>query len=730
LIDVNALEFYARTDLALIAAGVVALAAGWRWRSRWSAPLRLALGAIALAIIGRAFLRYDPALGALLGIAGATAIALGGATDLVARDASARARLARRARAIVPSSPVLAFPLVAMTWPVHTLAPGGGTDGSGPGGLHIAAHQGIDWGTDLVFTYGPLSFLTFARFYYPGQGVLALLYVALVHWALVASVLAVARRAFGLVVGVLFAFAIGAVFANTTPDDPTSTALTAAAFIAAIVALRSPPTGRGLTATLIAAGALAGLAALVKPNTGATIVALGAVVAFAVPDRRRLRAVALYAGSALAGFLVLWFTAGEDADSILPYLRNSSQILSGYAEAGALEDPERAWEYWAAGVLVPLAFAGAVWATRAWPGSRRLGALACLALFVFGWFKGGFVRHDGHSLHFFASMAVAAMAFAAPVNRLPSALGATAAVAAFVVAAFTTDLLKTSDLIRPLSTRDALYHLSLVVPDRGRAFRDGERANLRSFYGMDAQTLASVRGHGVHFEPQEASAAWAYPELDWRPMPLFQTNFAFTERLDAFNADFARSQDAPTRVLRADEGVQPFESPSYFMTLYCRYDEVLTRPEVTGARFAWQTLARRPSRCGDARPLAIRTATTERPIRVPAARDDELVFARIDGLDLTLTEKLRKSVFKVPEQRFVRVGEEQGRLLVADKARAPLLLSIPERYDYSAPFTASLDARTIAVEVVDYESEHPPPRPIRVRFFAVPLSRPARDRPG
>jgi len=727
MITVDALRFYSRTDLALVAAGVLALAACWRHPSRWSPLLRLGAGALALAIVGRAFLRYDPAIGAQNGNVNATANAVGGALDLVTVSPARLGKAARSARALLVSSPVVALPLVAMTWPIYTLAPGGGTDGSGPGGLHIAARHGIDWGSEFVFTYGPLSFLTFARSYYAVQTVLSVLYVALVHWALVAGVLAVGRRAFGLVAGVVVAFALGAVFANTTPDDPTSTALTAAAFLGAIALLRRPPTGRDLTAALVAAGGLAGLAALVKPNTGVTIIALGAVVAVAAPREGRLRGLVLYGGAALVTFLVLWFLAGQTLDGILPYARNSSQILSGYAEAGASEEAERAWEYWAVPVLALLAFGGAGWATRSWALLPRLGAFACLALFVFGWFKGGFVRHDGHALHFFASMTVAALAFAAPANRVPSLLGTVAAVAAFAASAFTTGLLVPGDLVRPvISTRDALYHLSLLLPARGEAFREGERANLRSFYGIDDVTLAGLRGHDVHLEPQEASAAWAYPQLDWRPMPVFQTNFAFTSRLDAVNAEFARSDAAPTRVLRADEGVQPFESPEYFMTLYCRYDEVLTRPEVPGSRFAWQTLARGPSRCGAPRPLATRAATTERPIAVPRARRDELVFARIAGLELSLTEKLLKSAFKVPEQRFVRVGEESGRLLVADKARSSLVLSIPAAYDYSSAFTASLDARTMTVEIIDYESERPPPRAIRVDFFAVPLSRPAR----
>ena len=727
----DALEHYHGLDMALVALACLALAGLALPPLRRGAALRVAAGLAALGLVGSAFLSYDVRPGAHYAAFGAACVALGGAYDLIAADPvrwdaldawleprlRTLGRLARR-------SAVLAVPLAVMTWPVYTLAPGGGTDGSGPGGLHAAAWLGIPFGDDFVFTYGPLGFLTFARLYYVPLGALALLYVSVMHWALIAALIAVLRRVWGVVPAVVIAYLAGAAFANTTPDDPTSTELTAVAFIAVIVALRTPPRGRALDLAVAGAGVLGGFAALVKPNTGVTVIALGAVAALAVAPARRLRCAVLYGGALVLSFLVFWLLAGESPGAIPGYVLHASDILSGYGEAGAHEEAGRGWEYLAAALVIAGGGATAVWATRGWARAPRAGALLAFALFAFGWYKGGFVHHDGHSLHFFTAMAAAALAFSVvPRARILGLATAVAALAAFTVAGLGTNLFAVGDLIRPGISRHDFQDDVQTVALHGSAYIARARADLRRSYGFDGPTLRLVRGHTVHFEPQEASAAWAYPELHWRPLPVFQTPFAFDHRLDLLNADFLASARAPERILRSDEGLEPFEAPTAFFQMYCRYDELRAAPQQPASRYAWQTLGRGPSRCGAPRPLGSVATRTGATVAVPRARarGDELVFVRIHGLELSLGDKLRKALDKVRHQRFVTVDDDTPRLLVSDKATSPLVLAVPARFDWSRPFTASLDARRLRVDV----DRAPPGRPVRFDFFAVPLSRPA-----
>jgi hypothetical protein len=64
-----------------------------------------------------------------------------------------------RLRSVAGSSPFVRVLLAIVTWNVVFLAPSGGLDQGWEYGLYAAAHDGLHFGTDIVFTYGPLGFL-------------------------------------------------------------------------------------------------------------------------------------------------------------------------------------------------------------------------------------------------------------------------------------------------------------------------------------------------------------------------------------------------------------------------------------------------------------------------------------------------------------------------------------------------------------------------------------------
>jgi hypothetical protein len=63
-----------------------------------------------------------------------------------------------RASRAIASSVVLALPLALWTWPIPSLEMGDGTDASWIDGLHTAFHNGLAFGSDVVFTYGRWAF--------------------------------------------------------------------------------------------------------------------------------------------------------------------------------------------------------------------------------------------------------------------------------------------------------------------------------------------------------------------------------------------------------------------------------------------------------------------------------------------------------------------------------------------------------------------------------------------
>ncbi len=95
------------------------------------------------------------------------------------------------------SSWTLGVLLAIGTWRVDFLTPAVGLDPSWKAGLYMAAHRGMHFGTQIVFTNGPLGFLGYPGYWYEGLGALAFIYQGALHIALCISLVWSLRRSWG-----------------------------------------------------------------------------------------------------------------------------------------------------------------------------------------------------------------------------------------------------------------------------------------------------------------------------------------------------------------------------------------------------------------------------------------------------------------------------------------------------------------------------------------------------
>ncbi|HEU4736330.1 MAG TPA: hypothetical protein VFS48_04800, partial [Solirubrobacterales bacterium] len=117
---------------------------------------------------------------------------------------------------VLLSSPFLGVVLAVLTWPFPNLTPTYGLDPSWVAGLYMAGEWGLDAGTEIVFSYGPLGFLGLPNFFEIWPGRLAFVWSALVQVAFCTALLWGSRRAFGLVLGLVLT---GLVAANPIGDQ-------------------------------------------------------------------------------------------------------------------------------------------------------------------------------------------------------------------------------------------------------------------------------------------------------------------------------------------------------------------------------------------------------------------------------------------------------------------------------------------------------------------------------
>jgi hypothetical protein len=587
-----------------------------------------------------------------------------------------------------------------LTWPVASFIPENGLDPSWQIALSLAADHRLDFGHDIVFSYGPLGFLAHPRLVTTPTAVGALLFAAVAQFALCAVVLWRARRSFPWYVAVLVTYVVGAMLAASGFSNLGDYAV----FVVFVLAVHLLEQEQPAPTWLIPLGGfLAAFQLLVKVSGGFIALAL---LALAVWRARPggWRAELLLLGSFMTSLVVLWVAVGSALGDLPRWLYESAHVVGAYTSAMALEAGSGGL-YLQAIALLAVAAGLVVARTRGLGTWRTASIAAACALYAFAYFKEGFVRLDAiHAALFFSAFAIALVAITwGPPTRwvaaalLAASLGAVAAVTE-----------GSEFFYRPgarLGTAadevDALFH-------SGREISEG-KAVVRDQLGLDDATLRLLRGHTVDVQPYETSAVWAY-ELEWRPQPLIQSYVALDHELDRFNARALASRGAERILLQqqqpALDGRHPlYLAPESSLVILCRYRQLHVQGE-------WETLGRAGDRCGPSRRLRSVDADQGERVAVPQTSGaDELVYARIH-IRKTLKQRLADFVFKTIDAPGIVLDGATYRL-VSDVAQGPLILRMAKNSGIAPSFGGDLNVSALTLANV--------PSPYRVDFFALRL---------
>jgi hypothetical protein len=621
------------------------------------------------------------------------------------------ARERSRGMTIDAAGAVSVVVVAIVAWPLRSAAPGIGGDWGWVAALSYAAEHGLDFGSQVVWTYGPLGFLETwygATLYYPETFVLAWVYEALLQLLLAGALLAALRRSLPLAAAAL----VAAIALALAPE----VAVALGFAWCALALTRDDDARRGpfVAAFPYALGALTGVAVLGKLNQGAELLALAILTLVALRTRRDALA---FVGALLASAAAGWIVTGQRLSDAWPYLRDGAQTIAGYAAAMGIGDP-RGWTYAAALAIGVLAL-GLAWDVgRGAPPRRRWGLVALCLVYVAFNFKEGFVLQDTpHMTAFFGDVTVLFAMLLGRATRHPWLLGTTAAsVVALGAIVGGHELVRT---LNPYANAKAVVDQVGVLASaqrRDRIIAD-LRARIASLYQVDPQLLVAVGPRPVMLWPYlYGEIAWAYG-LHLRPLVGMEPYGTYTPRLDDLGARLLASERAPQRILRASVDVAPalggrfatFEAPRATLEIFCRYRQIASTR-------VWHVLARSPSRCGAARTLATTRAGWGERVPVPRPRRREaLVLAQIDGASPHGIERLQELALR-PSRRWISLDGTRFRL-VAATAPDGLLIRAPRAADYPRPFAMARNPRAIAVGRDGGE----PDGELRYVFVEVPL---------
>ncbi|MEK6277290.1 MAG: hypothetical protein AABM29_04675 [Actinomycetota bacterium] len=604
------------------------------------------------------------------------------------------------------------------SWKPYFSPPSPGPDPSWQAGLYMAVDQGLDFGRDLIYTWGPLGFIGQAQVvpYYVELAVVAGIFQGLLHLALCVSLVWVLRPRFGLLIAAALALGVALL-----PLD----SVLVLGLALCLAALAGDPPHLPARLLPVGGGVVAGIECLVTPRWGPALFAACSVTLLVLEDRRRR--LALFGGVFLATLLSLWLVLGHGLGGLDDLVSRWAQVVSGYSQASGIEIDTPGWQKPAAALAAGAVLTGTYLIFRELPRPRGLAALGIVALVLFGSFKEGFVVHDSfHAASFFATVAGAGAALPWRTSQRLPALVLIAALLAVGVAALPAG---TERFLNPWKRARGFdsYARTLVQPSKLEQFRDDGRRLMIDYYRIDPRTLELLRGHTVHVDPWEAGAAWAY-KLDWRPLPVFQDYLASTVDLDRWNAEALSSPDGPERILRENTAVvdpsfatyanriHSWDPPAAALAMLCHF-----RPLRTTQR--WQALERTPDRCGAPRRIGSLEARYGAPVDVPRLQSKgEVVFARVHGAGVEGLERLRTLLYRAAARHVIVNDDPTPHRLVPGTAADGLLLNAPGDVDFPPPFALAPAARTLVFRKGSSSD------PLEVDFYAMPV-RPLRG-PG
>jgi len=604
------------------------------------------------------------------------------------------------ARGPVVSTALLGLLVLLASWLLEFADPAPNLDPSAAAGLYMATHQGLDFGTDIVFSYGPLGFLDFPEGWFVDMQTLSFLWLAGLTFVAVCGLIWSLRRTFGAIAATAITFVVFALFG---PDLNLAVAIAA---ILCFAALREDPP-RGASEAIVFGGSLLAAAELlIKISVGPAllVVFLIALVGVRAPGRR----IGLFLGLFAVEVLVLWLLAGQSLGSFPDYLANGREIISGYGESTGLRDSGDGLQTAAlvlAALSVPALGVAAALGSYRDRLARWAGIAVALAL-GFSMFKQGSILLERH--HIAEGLATSAVIWLALPWRLMVATRALAGAGAAALVAMAAAYFYRDDSGALGARFEVPGNVERAFTQIGDVFQPGAREerseNVRALmvvgYGLDPEMLGQLQGRSVTVDPWEIAAVWAFG-LDWDPLPVMQNYAAYTSRLDELNSDRVASPDGPERIMRFNAGAilpgfehrgyanrwQGWDPPGQALATLCNFEALATSD-------VWQILGRVPDRCGEPELVSSVEAQYGEEVVVPEPGPGEVVFARIDGAGVGGLERVRNLLWRAAFRYAVFDNGRRWRLVPGTAGDGLLLRGPPEltgRGEFAqAPQTSTL----------------------------------------
>lgn len=566
---------------------------------------------------------------------------------------------------IVVVTTLVILNLIIMIVPLAPVMPVSELDPSWMFGINQAVAQGLVFGQEFIFTFGPYGSL-YTEQYHPATNMLMLCSTSafMVGWALALFGLFNGRYRTGMLLLSIF-------LVSTHSRD---LLILGYPFLVMLLAVSSwklqsaqNDYGRLTVAVAFYILALIGLLPLVKLST-LPLCILATLIAFGIlfTKGHQVKAIFILIIPTLS-MCTLWILAGQPLHALPHYFINGSDIISGYTEAMAITGTAKMPVLY---LIICISIAATILLQRSILLSEKIALLLIYASFLFITMKAGFVRHDGHAL-----TAGAALVFA------------TAMLLLFIRNKASWLLLIASLLLNNYiahhyrdihwHTLIAQYTQSYSQAIKGLYTRTIKPEVLTRDY---KQALASINSKISLPIVSGTSDIYSYEQAvllastnTWSPRPIIQSYSVYTPKLAELNKQHLKGPDAPDniffRVQPIDHRLPSLEDGPSWPTLMQRYEV---------ASLANDFLLLRKRKSFSDMPL---TQELQQSMRIgipfPIMNIKENIYARLKFKE-TLTGRLANIFFKTTSIQLeleTTDGVRKSFRLIPKMAEAGFLLS-------------------------------------------------------
>jgi len=447
--------------------------------------------------------------------------------------------------------------------------------------LSYAHEHSLQFGKDIVFTYGPLGFLVSRYFFSHAAGVR----MATDFATCFATALGICLLAWRL--STVWKWLLLAVFVYLAANiDPRADlVLYIGLFSWGLLCFLDSGLRLALSTSIFVV--LAAFSVLVKANFLVLVGLSSLLIILDLAARGQIWATAWIVVGLIAAFLGGWHVAGQDFSNLKPFFLNSIPIVLDYDQTVGMEGLQvlqlRGW------MTLPLIFAAAAIRTlTAFEGTgpqprlrRALLFLWTTALIFIIW-KHGFVRAGlFHSGFYFGLVPILALALEAVPSERLKAVNWSRALAGLccliclltVVSLFFANL-KLS-LFQPFRAIPANLSALLRPAEFQRQMLELQKTQLAE---TDLPRIRKLVAHApVDVFGQDQIYA-IINDLNYRPRPIFQSYMAYNTALARMNEQFYYSKSAPEYVLfrltPVDRRYAPLEDGAVLRDLLMNYEPI------------------------------------------------------------------------------------------------------------------------------------------------------------